>query len=168
MKGIEVAAIGRLGRDAELRHVKGGELALLAFSMVVDEPAAGDDAAGTWLQVAVFGEKAEALAGKLPRGARVYAEGKLRLETFTGRDGKERASLKITASLVQPLAQIGQRRPKPVDGQERQAPRTTALAERHQIGRQLAEMRSPRRRGGWSPPPAEAGEAAELSDAIPF
>lgn len=54
--------------------------------------------------------QAEALAD-LAAGARVYVEGRLKLETWTDGEGRERTGLKVAASLVQPIAQIGRKKP---------------------------------------------------------
>ena len=42
MTGIEACFIGRLGRDAELKHVKGGTMPLLSFTAAVDQRHQGD------------------------------------------------------------------------------------------------------------------------------
>jgi single-stranded DNA-binding protein len=47
------------------------------------------------------------------KGTEVYCEGRLRLESWTGRDGRERTGLSVTASRVDVLGRIG------VDSQSR-------------------------------------------------
>jgi len=64
-----------------------------------------------WVSVIVFGEKAEA-AGALLKGSRVYIEGRLTLSTFERQNGTTDTTLKVAASLVQPLGQIGHRKPR--------------------------------------------------------
>jgi single stranded DNA-binding protein len=108
--GIICAFTGRLARDAELKRVRGGELPLLSFTCAVEQQGEGQHT--TWCRVAVFGPPGEALAGQLEKGDWVYVEGRLTLEQFTGRDGKPKAVLNVVASLVQPLGQIGRRRPR--------------------------------------------------------
>ena len=54
------------------------------------------------------------------KGTRVYLEGRLRLEQWTGQDGVLRSTLKLTAWAVQPMGQIGRQRP-------RQPPRAQAV-----------------------------------------
>jgi single-stranded DNA-binding protein len=78
----------------------------LSFSVAVGE---GDDV--QWLQVAAFGTRAGELAGCLKKSDRVYVEGRLKLNTWTGKDGTLQAGLSVAASLVQPMGQIGKRRP---------------------------------------------------------
>jgi single-stranded DNA-binding protein len=65
----------------------------------------------TWVWVAVFEEKARALAG-IAKGVEVYGEGRLSLNAWTGRDGAERTGLSVSAWQVMPLGQIGRRKPK--------------------------------------------------------
>jgi single-stranded DNA-binding protein len=69
---IEVALVGRLGRDPEHRMVKGGELAMVSFSAAVEERQQAVDAPTTWIRVVVFGDLAEELAQRLKAGARCY------------------------------------------------------------------------------------------------
>ncbi|MFN3076374.1 MAG: single-stranded DNA-binding protein [Alphaproteobacteria bacterium] len=112
MNAIEIAMTGRIGRDPELKHVKGGTLALLALAIAADDGAKGEDAPTTWVRVTVFGDRAEALAPTLAKGDRTYVEGKLSLDHWTGKDGTAMTGLSVVASLVQPLGKIGNRRPK--------------------------------------------------------
>jgi single-stranded DNA-binding protein len=79
----------------------------LSFSVAVGE---SDDV--QWLQVAAFGAKAEELAGAVKKSDRVYIEGRLRLNTWTGKDGTQQAGLSVAAWLVQPMGQIGAKRPR--------------------------------------------------------
>lgn len=109
MRGIEAAAQGRLGGDPEFKLAKNGTLPLLTFSVAVDD--GGADAPPIWLRVTAFKDVAEAMRERLTKGARVYCEGRLSLDRFTDKNGAERQTLKLTANVIQPLGQIGQRRP---------------------------------------------------------
>jgi hypothetical protein len=51
VNGIEACFVGRLGRDAELRMVKGGELPLVSFSAAVEEKVQAADAPPQWVRV---------------------------------------------------------------------------------------------------------------------
>ncbi len=137
---IEAAFLGRVGRDPELRRAKGGELALLTLSVAVGDD--GDDAnPPEWVKIAVFGERAEALAEQLAKGARIYCEGKLRLERWEGRDGAPRAGLAVTATLLQPLGQIGRRRPKGArhaNGRDQPGPQPSSQPQHPPVGRNPA------------------------------
>jgi len=106
MKGIECAFAGRLGRNAELRTSSAGR-EWLSLSIIVGE---GDDE--QWVQVASWSTTIAELAPMLVQGAQVYCEGKLKLRTWADRDGETRAGISVSASLIQPLALIGNRKPK--------------------------------------------------------
>ena len=64
-----------------------------------------------WVSIAVFGKGAEA-AGELKKGDRVYIEGGIKLDRWTGADGVERAGLSIAAWRCERTHLIGKNRPK--------------------------------------------------------
>jgi hypothetical protein len=70
----------------------------------------------TWVRVAVFGALATRLYPELKKGTEVYCEGRLKLDSWTGRDGRERSGLRVAAAKVEVLGRIGfdphQRKPK--------------------------------------------------------
>jgi single-strand DNA-binding protein len=105
MKGIHCALQGRLGQDVELRRSASGK-DWCRLSVGVGE---GDEL--TWVSVAVFEEKARALAG-IARGTELYVEGRLTMNTWTDKDGQQRTGLSVSAWQVTPLGQIGRRKPK--------------------------------------------------------
>jgi single-stranded DNA-binding protein len=105
MKGIEVAFEGRLGRDAQLRTSSAGR-EWLSLSVIVGEE--GDE---QWVSVASWSHTIAELGPVLVKGAQVYIEGKVKLRTWQGPEGMQ-SGLSVSASLVQPLALIGNRKPK--------------------------------------------------------
>jgi single-strand DNA-binding protein len=111
MHGIHAAFEGRLGREAELRATKKGK-PWLSFSLAVDTEGEDDALTTTWVRVAYFGEDADSLVGRLQKGVEVYCEGRLRLDTWTPKDGVRRSGLSIVAWQIVPLGQIGRKRPK--------------------------------------------------------
>ena len=119
--GIEVALIGRVGTEPEYRLVKAGTMPLLSFSVAVDTGATDQDAPPQWLKVAVFKALADDLKGKVTKGSRLYLEGRLSLPVgvYEARDGSHRASVEMLANVVQPLGQIGRRRPRQSSNHER-------------------------------------------------
>lgn len=111
MNAIEAALEGRIGKPPTVRTGQSGK-PWCSFSVAVG----GDDNGGaTWVGVSAFGSQAEALAD-LAAGARVYVEGRLKLETWTDGEGRERTGLKLAATLVQPMGQIGHRKPAKARG----------------------------------------------------
>jgi single-strand DNA-binding protein len=122
VNAIECALTGRVGRDPELKRVKGGGLALLSLSVAVGDDGGDGEAPPEWVKIALFGAKAEELAGRIAKGSRLYVEGRLKLERWEGRDGTPRAGLAVTATLVQVLGQIGRRKPAGAARDARSAP----------------------------------------------
>lgn len=104
MKGIECAFVGVVDR-VDLRTAKTGRQWL---SMGVTT---GEEPEQQWVNVAAFFGHIEELVAT-PKGTRVYVEGKIKLRTWEDDTGNSRASLSVSASLIQPLAQIGEKRPK--------------------------------------------------------
>ena len=131
---IECAFSGRLGRDAELRQVKNGTVPMLSFTVALDDGPRADGAPTVWIRVASFGAEAEALAPQLVRGARVYVEGKLKLDAWRGKDGAEHHGLSVVATILRPTHQIGRRRPKQSERTAKSSPSPAgAVADDHDV-----------------------------------
>lgn len=108
MRGIEVAFVGTLAADPEQRSTKAGR-PWTSFRCAVST---GKDGETTWLRCATFSESAIQATAELKKGQSVYIEGSLRQAEYQDREGQTRVGLDVTASLVQRLGQIGERRPK--------------------------------------------------------
>jgi single-stranded DNA-binding protein len=135
---IETAFTGRTAGAPELRTSAAGK-PWTRFGVAVGE---GDDV--QWVQVACFGEIAQRAAERLGKGDRCYVEGTLRLDEWTDSQGVPRAGLKVAAWKVEPIGQIGQRKPK-----RSKAPASTIPETCHQAshasrapGHNLKEARS--------------------------
>ena len=107
MNGIRAAFTGHIGRDAEIRTTRDGK-PWASFPVAVDTDV-DSEAGAAWVRVALFGDTVGALAPRLTKGAEIYCEGRVTLRSWTDADGKSRAGLSLTASLVQPMGQIGRR-----------------------------------------------------------
>ena len=68
----------------------------------------------SWISVAVFGKHAPA-AAELKKTDKVYVEGTIKLDRWTGNDGVERTGLSVAAWKVERTHLIGQNRPKRED-----------------------------------------------------
>jgi single-strand DNA-binding protein len=101
---FEVALIGTLGRDPELKTSAGGK----AYCNV--PVAVGNGDATVWVRVACFGEVAQDFAGRAHKGDRVAIEGRLTLSTYQ-KDGTEKPGFNVAAHYVR-ICEIGQRRPR--------------------------------------------------------
>ena len=95
---------GNLTRDSELRTTATG-MSVLGFSVAVNDRAK-DQATGEWkdrpnfIDCAVFGRRADALARLLGKGQKVAVAGRLRQETWE-RGGQRRSKLSVVADDVE-------------------------------------------------------------------
>ena len=71
----------------------------------------GRDDAIQWVSISVFGQAAES-AAELKKGDRIYCEGTIKLDSWTGNDGAERHGLAVTSFKVEKTHNIGRNRPK--------------------------------------------------------
>lgn len=100
----KVILVGYLGRDPELRYTPQGS-AVCNFSIATNEKRR--DKAGemqdvtTWFRVTLWEKRAEAAAKYLTKGSPVYIEGRLRIEEWTDRDGKNRYTLEVQGTDMQ-------------------------------------------------------------------
>jgi single-stranded DNA-binding protein len=120
MNGSEAAFIARVVTEPELKTSQAGK-AWTAFSACVSD---GDDA--PWVKVVAFGDRAQQLAGHLHKGDRIYAEGRLKLEAWTAKDGQQRTGIKVSAWKVERLGETGKNTPvkpkSPPEGEHRVPP----------------------------------------------
>ena len=100
----KIILIGNLGRDPELRYTPQGT-PVCSFTVATNEKR--KDRAGepqdftTWFRVTLWGRQAETASQYLTKGRPIYVEGKLRLEEWTDRDGKQRHTLEVHATDMQ-------------------------------------------------------------------
>lgn len=101
-----------MGRDPELRYTPQGT-AVCNFSMATSEKRR--DKAGewqdltTWFRVTLWGKQGENAAKYLTKGSQVYIEGRLRIEEWQDRDGKDRYTIEVNGSDMQFLGGGGSR-----------------------------------------------------------
>lgn len=112
MNGITACAMGYIAKDAETRITSTGKT-MVTFSMAIEDANRAEGAPSEWLKIVLFDVLAEGLAPRLVKGTRTYAEGRARLHTWKTADGAERSGIELVAWNVQPLEQIGKRRPRP-------------------------------------------------------
>lgn len=89
---------GNLGSDPEVRFLNSGT-AVCNFNLAVNKPGAkkGDGSQPDWFKVEIWGDQAQAAADVLRKGSRCVVVGRVRTETWTGRDGEERISTVLRA-----------------------------------------------------------------------
>lgn len=104
----KIIIIGNLGRDPELRYTPQGD-AVCDFSVAVNDRKR--DKAGewqditTWFKVTFWRKQAENASKFLTKGRQVYVEGRLQVEEWTDRDGKNRQTLAIQGTELQFLGE---------------------------------------------------------------
>lgn len=100
----KIILIGNLGRDPELRYTPQGN-AVCNISIATNEKKR--DKAGemqdvtTWFRVTLWGKQAENASKYLTKGRSVFVEGRLRVEEWTDRDGKNRYTLEVQGTDMQ-------------------------------------------------------------------
>jgi len=99
-----IILVGNLGRDPELRYTPQGT-PVCSFTLATNERR--KDRAGenqdvtTWFRVTLWGRQAETASQYLSKGRPVYIEGRLRMEEWTDKDGKQRYTLEVNATDMQ-------------------------------------------------------------------
>lgn len=89
---------GNLGKDGELKTISSGEK-VLNFS-IADSIGFGDKKRTQWINCAIWGKRAEALAQYLKKGMSVTAWGELELQEFDKRDGGRDKALRMNVSQI--------------------------------------------------------------------
>lgn len=113
----KIIIVGNLGRDPELRYTPQGT-PVCNFSVATNERRR--DRAGetqditTWFRVTTWGRQAENASKYLSKGRPVYVEGRLRVEEWTDRDGRQRYTLEVHATDIQFLGARADEAPAPV------------------------------------------------------
>jgi single-stranded DNA-binding protein len=136
---IDTAFYGFLAADAETKVSKAGK------TWVRLRVGVGKDDDMQWVGVAAFGKAAETAAG-LRKGDRVYVEGSIKLDTWTGNDGTERHGLSVASFKIEKTHNIGRNRPERND-------RSISVAGGTASGRALGTTSS----GFHNDPPPEWG-----------
>jgi len=122
----KIILVGNLGRDPELRYTGSGT-PVCSFSVATTEKR--KDASGqyteetTWFRVTAWQKMAETASQYLQKGRQVYIEGRLRSDSYTDRDGKERYNLEVTATDMKFIGgNQNEHRESPVTGGHKQEP----------------------------------------------
>ena len=94
----KITIMGNLGRDPELRYTPQGD-AVCNFSVAVSEKKR--DKTGelqeitNWFKVTLWRKQAETASKYLTKGSPIYIEGRLSVDEWTDRDGKNRFTLEV-------------------------------------------------------------------------
>jgi single-strand DNA-binding protein len=91
--------IGRLGKAPEMNYTPNGK-AVTKFSIAVDQ---GKAEKPMWLTITCWDKLAERMNTYLNKGAQVFVQGRLQINSFTDKNKAERQAIDIVASNVQLL-----------------------------------------------------------------
>lgn len=100
----KIILVGNLGRDPELRYTPQGT-PVCSFTIATNErrkdKAGENQDVTTWFKITLWGRQAETAAQYLTKGRPVYIEGRLRVEEWTDKDGRQRHTLEVNATDMQ-------------------------------------------------------------------
>ncbi len=85
-----VHLVGRAGRDPEVRFFDSGKV-LCKFSLAVNRRSSKTDQPD-WFNLEIWGRTAEIAGDYVKKGSLIGIQGALKIDTWTDRDGHERAS----------------------------------------------------------------------------
>lgn len=94
-----ISAIGHLGRDPEQRTV--GDKTVVGFSVAVTRKR-GEKETTTWLDCSIWNQRAgEATMQYAHKGDAIFVQGELYQDSFVGKDGTQKTSLRVDVDRVQ-------------------------------------------------------------------
>ena len=111
MSMYKILVIGNVGSDPEMRYTPNGT-AVTSFSLATNRvytTAGGERKEETeWFTVNAWGREAETSNQYVTKGMKIYAEGRLKTDTWTGNDGQNRFRLQINADKILFLDRAGE------------------------------------------------------------
>ena len=101
-----VTISGRVGGDPELRFTPQGK-AIATFSLVSSKSTRNadgswDESETTWYRVTAWEQLGETVVESIGKGDAVIVVGRLYMDTYQGKDGSEKQSLKVNAYDIGP------------------------------------------------------------------
>lgn len=98
---------GNLGNAPDLKHVEVGDeqrpvadMRIFFDRRVKQEDGSFGNGGGFWVTASIWGWRAEAAAKLLPKGARIFARGRLRVETWEDDQGEQHSQLRLDADYL--------------------------------------------------------------------
>ncbi|AUD05229.1 single-stranded DNA-binding protein [Spirosoma pollinicola] len=171
----KMTIIGNLGADPEVRYLDGGAV-VATFNVATTEKYTnrnGEKVEQTeWFRVELWNEQAKVAEKYLKKGNSVYVEGRLRTELWTDKEGKERTSLRVRASIMQLLGSPNENQGggnEPYEAPRQQsAPAQPASAPRQQAAPQAAPAPRPQAPAQRREPEPVPFESNSSDDDLPF
>ncbi|RYC67308.1 MULTISPECIES: single-stranded DNA-binding protein [Spirosoma] len=177
----KVIIIGNVGSDPDVRYLDGGSV-VAKFSVATNErytTRTGEQVESTeWFRVEVWNDQAKTIEKYVRKGQQIYVEGRLRTETYTDREGKERFALNVRATTFQFLSGPNDRQEgtgydapaaapqaQPAPARQQAAPAPQPAATRQQAAPARQQAAAPERRREPDPMPFESNSG---DDDLPF
>ena len=108
---MKAQGLARIGNDTEMRYTNSGQN-VLELSLAFSYGRKGQDGKRPtqWVKASMWGKRAESLAPYMTKGQQVvvYLDD-VHIDTFTGKDGAEKSSLKAMVSDIE-LVNTGEQR----------------------------------------------------------
>lgn len=119
-----IVLTGRCGRDFEVKYTPAGK-AIGGVSIAADD-GYGDNKKSFWVNVKLFGERAEKIAQYITKGSQITVSGRFVVEEWTGNDGVKHQQPTIIANEIDlpPKAQQGQPQVQPQPQRQQQQRQT--------------------------------------------
>ena len=106
----KVMLIGNLTRDPELRYLQSGT-AVCDFGIAINrqwKSATGEQKKEVcFVDVTFFGRPGEVISEYCKKGRPIFVEGRLKLDSWTGKDGQKRSKLHVVGEVMQFLDSRG-------------------------------------------------------------
>ena len=98
-----VALVGRLTRDVELKYIQGSGTAVANFAIAVDREFTGKDSKKEvdFIDIQVWSKSAENCATYIGKGSLVAIQGSIRVDSYQDQDGNNRKITRVNANRVQ-------------------------------------------------------------------
>ena len=107
----KILVIGNVGTDPEMRYTPSGT-AVTSFRLATNRVYTTGDGERKeeteWFTVSAWGRLAEQCNNYVTKGMKIYAEGRLKSDSWTGNDGQTRFRLDINADKVLFLDRAGE------------------------------------------------------------
>ena len=124
----KVLLMGNLTRDPELRYLQSGT-AVCDFGLAMNRKwrsGTGEQKEEVcFVDVTFFGRTAEVVSEFMKKGRPMFIEGRLKLDTWTGKDGQKRSKLHVIGENMQFIDSRGSREATGQTGQRPSAGKTT-------------------------------------------
>ncbi len=109
----QVTIIGNVGNEPKTNATKTGTV-VCSFNVAATKVVRGEKVT-TWFRVATFAKLAEVCEKYVVKGMKVAIVGSIFLNTYTGNDGQNRASLEVNADSVEFLSPRDEQRQETAD-----------------------------------------------------